>query len=200
MQRYADYKRMTNITPAIVKRAVEEMNRSPDPDKMQPLLDLYRIEYDLAGERLRKANRGVEPTVAQLQAEVGHALGDNAKYLALALNTNAETAFKVWQAAVASPSVTGAQGQPAQPATQSMCQALDSLAGEIQSTAAGSTTWGKISSGRIPFTSGWDDNPKEQAVNEIFSKSPQSSAPGTVGQLVPAWPARATRRWSTTTT
>ena len=185
MQRYADYKRMTNITPAIVKRAVEEMNRSPDPDKMQPLLDLYRIEYDLAGERLRKANRGVEPTVAQLQAEVGHALGDNAKYLALALNTNAETAFKVWQAAVASPSVTGAQGQPAQPATQSMSQALDSLAGEIQSTAAGSTTWGKISSGRIPFTSGWDDNPKEKAVNEIFSKSPQSSAPGTAGQLVP---------------
>ena len=185
MQRYADYKRMTGITPDIVKRSVEEMTRSPDPGKMQGPLDLYRIEYDLAGERLRKANRGVEPTVLQLQAEVGHALGDNAKYLALALNTNAETAFKVWQASVGT-SVTGQQGQPAQPATQSMANALDSLAGEIQSTAAGATVVGKLGQGRIPFTSGWGETPKEKAVNEIFSRSPQSSAPGSVGQLVPA--------------
>jgi hypothetical protein len=184
MTAYADYKRLTGITPESVKRAVEEMNRSPDQDKMQGLLDVYRVEYDLIGERMRKANRGVEPTVAQLQSEVKHSLGDNATYLSLALNTSAQTAFEDWQSSVGT-SVTAAQGQPTQPATQSMADAFTKLAGEIQPTANGSTFMGKLMQGRIPWTSGWNDTAKEREVNQVFAGSPQSSAPTTIGQAIP---------------
>ena len=172
VQSMIDYVRQTGIMPDVWKQTFDAMPKSPDQNTMQPYLDAYGQLYQTAFGKAAKRT-GKMPTDGEIKAELTTDLGaDTALYLANARKNGAEAAYRLNLNEGPKVSVTGATGQPADAANQTMDGAVDTFLADNVKAGQSSSWVSKMSAGRIPGTESWEPTDAERAQARLASGSP----------------------------